>query len=198
MYSLSTRFSSACDRDHTRFVRPRVWLVSAPRDAVSQRVALFDDGLMNELLDCVAKTDGWRISTFPVSPCGSQLADVWAHTMASRKQHRGLKNFASLSQTFGVTMPGQWSPLEIHIVSLSVMRSMFRFAPEDECALLSKQIGNTHPRRALFASRWYRSPELEPEGTLTSADEDTYIRYFAPRSNQADETSSYVRDDFAD
>jgi hypothetical protein len=156
MYALALRCSPSAESKHIRRVRPRVWHVSAPRGVETQRLSLFDDALMTQLLDTVDATAGMHCPVFPRTPCGSQAADVWAHSMASRKQDHGRKNFAALSERFGVSL-NTWSPLEIYIAGLSSFRACFQWEREHEDRLLSNQLGS-HPRRAYYALSWLQLP----------------------------------------
>ena len=104
MYALAFRCTPSADSRHIKYLRPRVWDVSAPKDVHTQRVSLFDDELLTKLLVTIDATAGLHCPVFPRAPCGSQAAGVWAHNMASRKQDHGRKNFAALSERFGVAL----------------------------------------------------------------------------------------------
>jgi hypothetical protein len=172
MYALSLRCTPSADSQHIAYVRPRVWQVSAPKDIQTQRVSLFDDELMRKLLDTVDATAGLHCPVFARTPCGSQSADVWAHSMASRKQDDGRKNFAALSERFGVSL-NTWSPLEIYVASLSSFRACFQWSREHEERLLSNQLGS-HPRRAYYALSWIDLPrDMQKLGTLSIQGDET-------------------------
>ena len=126
MYALAMRGTTSADSLHINYVRPRVWHVAAPKDVQSQRVSLFEDNLMRSLLTTIDATAGLHCPVFPRVPCGSQAADVWAHSMASRKQDLAKKNFAALSERFGIAL-NTWSPLEIYIAGLSTFRACFHW-----------------------------------------------------------------------
>ena len=108
MYALALRCTPSADSRHIKFVRPRVWHVTAPRDVHTQRVSLFDDELMSRLLATIDATSGLHCPVFPRTPCGSQAADVWAHSMASRKQDHARIFLSHSARDFGMTT---WSPL---------------------------------------------------------------------------------------
>ena len=172
MYALALRCTPSADSHHIKYIRPRVWEVSAPKDIRSQRVSLFDDELMTKLLATIDATAGLRCPVFPRTPCGSQSADVWAHSMASRKQDHGRKNFAALSDRFGVAL-NTWSPLEIYIAGLSTFRACFRWDRAHEERLLSNQL-DSHPRRVYYALSWIDlPPNMQKLGTLSIQDDET-------------------------
>ncbi len=172
MYALTLRCSASADNQHITYLRPRVWRVAAPRDVHTQRVSLFDDELMTRLLSNIDATAGLHCPVFPRAPCGSQSADVWAHSMASRKQDHARKNFAALSERFGVAL-NTWSPLEIYIAGLSTFRASFQWDRAHEERLLSNQLGS-HPRRCYYALSWIDLPrDMLKLGQLSIQGEDT-------------------------
>lgn len=165
MFSLTLRWAPVADRAHIQLLRPRVWRVVAPTGDETQRVALFDDNLMEELLDTVEATTGLSSPVYPRTPCGSQAVDIWAHSMASRRGHRGCKNFAAMSDRFGIAL-NTWSPLEIYVASLSTFRASFDWEQEPGDTLLSRQLGS-HPRHAYYALHWIETPPgLRSVGSL--------------------------------
>ena len=173
MYALALRCTPSADSQHIKYVRPRVWHVAAPRDVHSQRVSLFDDALMTSLLATIDATAGLHCPVFPRVPCGSQSADVWAHSMASRKQNHGWKkNFAALSERFRVAL-ATWSPLEIYIAGLSSFRAYFQWDRVYEENLLCNQLGS-HPRRAYYALSWLElPPDTQKLGKLSVHGDET-------------------------
>ena len=172
MYALALRCTPSADSRHIKFVRPRVWEVSAPRDVHTQRVSLFDDELMTGLLATIDATVGLRCPVFPRVPCGSQAVDVWAHSMASRKQAHARKNFAALSERFGVAL-NTWSPLEIYIAGLSTFRACFHWDRTQEERLLANQLGS-HPRRVYYALSWIDFPrDMRKLGVLSIVEGET-------------------------
>ena len=126
---------------------------------------------MTKLLATIDATASPHCPVFPRTPCGSQSADVRAHSMASRKQDHGRKNFAALSDRFGVAL-NTWSPLEIYIAGLSTFRACFRWDRAHEERLLSNQLGS-HPRRVYYALSWIDLPNMQKLGTLSIQDDET-------------------------
>lgn len=184
MYALALRCTPSADSQHIKYVGPRVWHVSAPKDVQTQRVSLFDDDLTAKLLAVIDATAGLHCPVFPRTPCGSQSADVWAHSMASRKQDHALKNFAALSERFGVAL-NTWSPLEIYIASLSTFRACFQWDRTQEERLLANQLGS-HPRRVYYALSWIDLPrDMQKLGTLSIEGEDTL---FAEGNDRVEDT----------
>ena len=174
MYALAMRGTTSADSLHINYVRPRVWHVAAPKDVLSQRVSLFEDNLMRSLLTTIDATAGLHCPVFPRVPCGSQAADVWAHSMSSRKQDLAKKNFAALSERFGVAL-NTWSPLEIYIAGLSTFRACFQCNREHEEKLLSNQLGS-HPRRMYYALSWVDLPrDMRKLGTLSTEGGETLL-----------------------
>ena len=172
MYALALRCTPSADSHHIKYIRPRVWEVSAPRDVHTQRVSLFDDELMTRLLATIDATSGLHCPVFPRTPCGSQAADVWAHSMASRKQDHARKNFAALSERFGVAL-NTWSPLEIYIAGLSTFRACFHWDRTQEERLLANQLGS-HPRRVYYALSWIDFPrDMRKLGVLSIVEGET-------------------------
>jgi len=169
MYALALRCTPSADSRHIKYVRPRVWHVAAPKDVRSQRVSLFDDELMIRLLATIDATSGLHCPVFPRVPCGSQAADVWAHSMASRKQDLAKKNFAALSERFGIAL-NTWSPLEIYIAGLSTFRACFHWDRTHEEILLANQLG-AHPRRVYYALSCVELPQgMRKLGELSMED----------------------------
>ena len=172
MYALALRCTPSADSRHIKCIRPRVWHVTAPRDVHTQRVSLFDDELMSRLLATIDATSGLHCPVFPRTPCGSQAADVWAHSMASRKQDHARKNFAALSERFGVAL-NTWSPLEIYIAGLSTVRACFHCDRTQEERLLANQLGS-HPRRVYYALSWIDLPrDMRKLGVLSIVEGET-------------------------
>ena len=172
MYALALRCAPSADSQHIKYVRPRVWHVAAPKGVQSQRVSLFVDDLMAMLLATIDVTAGLHCPVFPRVPCGSQSADVWAHSMASRKQDLARKNFAALSERFGVAL-NTWSPLEIYIAGISTFRACFHWGRTQEERLLANQLGS-HPRRAYYALSWIdHTRDMRKLGTISIEDGET-------------------------
>ena len=175
MYSFSMRWPSVADGDHIKYVRPRVWKVTMPCGAETQRASLFEDPLVEMLLDTVGHTAELSTPVFPQLPCGSRHSEVWAHSYASRRCYRGVKNFAALCRRFGVDASVKWSPLDIYAVSMSVYRAMFTWRLEDEEELLCRQLGTRSGCRAHNSLRWFKCPVNAAlhEGALRSDGEKT-------------------------
>ena len=112
MYALTLRRSVLADRTHITYMSHRVWEVK-DRLATSPRVALFDDKLVERLLDNIDNTADFPTPLFSNCACGSHRTDDWAHGLASRKLYRGHTNFQALSATFNIAAGPQWTPLEI-------------------------------------------------------------------------------------
>lgn len=166
MYALAMRGTTSADSLHINYVRPRVWHVAAPKDVQSQRVSLFEDKFMRSLLTTIDATAGLHCPVFPRVPCGSQAADVWAHSMASRKQNLAKKNFAALSERCGIA-------LAIYIAGLSTFRACFHWDRTHEERLLADQLG-AHPRRVYYALSWVELPQgMRKLGELSVEDGDT-------------------------
>ena len=192
MYALALRCTPGADSLHIKYVRPRVWHVAAPKDVQSQRVSLFEDNLMRSLLATIDATAGLHCPVFPRVPCGSQAADVWAHSMASRKQDLAKKNFAALSERFGIAL-NTWSPLEIYIAGLSTFRACFHWDRTHEERLLANQLG-AHPRRVYYALSWIDFPQgMQKLGEL-SLDEAGETLFSAAAAEGNDVASDSGRD----
>ena len=174
MYALALRRSCVADGRHVTTVRPRVWLVSMPCGAATQRVALIEDSVVLALLQVVDATADKRTPVFPRCPCGSGKSDDWAHSYASRKHYRGTKNFGAMCQTFGLAAAAQWSPLDLYAVSMSVFWATFACSGEDEKELLMRQLGIKSGCRAHYSLRWFMCSE-QRLGTLRLDGADTYF-----------------------
>ena len=194
MFALALKWPTVADGDHIKYLRRRVWLVTIPSGVETQRVALFDDGLIEELLNTVACTDGLSTPVFPRLPCGSRGSEVWAHTYASRREHRGCKNFVALCRKFGVAAIERWSPLDIYAASMCVFHSLFDWSVDDECKLLSKQLGTQSACRAHYSLHWFRPSSShdsqESIGHLWLDGDDTS---FSARSIKDTETNLSTR-----
>ena len=164
MYALTLRRSVLADRAHITYVSPRVWEVK-DRLRTTSRVALFDDELMQQLLENVDVTTDFPTPLFPNCACGSHRTDDWAHGLASRKLYRGHTNFQALSVKFKIAAGPQWTPLEIYLVSLCVLRNSVTMPPHDECQLLMNQLGVKLPRNVFHHAHWFRMAHLTPVGT---------------------------------
>ena len=138
MFALSLRWPSVADGSRVTRIRARVWQVVMPCSASTQRVALFEDDLVIALLSTVQKTKSFPAPVFPKVPCGSCDSEVWAHSCASRKYHRGEKNFAALCGK--VDIGAAERPLDIYAISIQCFYSVFTWSAEDD-GLMTKQLG---------------------------------------------------------
>ena len=112
--------------------------------------------------------------------------------MASRKQDLARKNFAALSERFGVAL-STWSPLEIYIAGLSTFRACFRWRRTQEERLLANQSG-AHPRRVYYALSWIDFPQgMQKLGEL-SLDEAGETLFSAAAAEGNDVASDRWRD----
>ena len=110
MYAFALRWPSVADGDHIKYARARVWKVTMPCGAETERASLFDDNLVEMLLGTISSMSDISVPVFPQLPCGSRHSEVWAHSYASRKCNRGIKNFAALCRRFGVDANPKWAP----------------------------------------------------------------------------------------
>ena len=172
MYALTLRRSVLADRAHITYVSPHVWEVK-DRLVTAQRIALFDDKLVESLLNNVDRTADFPTPLFPNSPCGSHRTDAWAHGLASRKLDRGHTNFQAISKKLNVAARPQWTPLEIYLVSLCVLRNSIMIAPYDECAMLMHQLGVQLPKNVFHHAHWFRMESAAPIGSAIIKDGQT-------------------------
>lgn len=156
MFALSLKWPTVADGEHIEYVRPRVWLVGMPCGAKTQRASLFEDSLLEALLNTVARTAELPIPVFPRLPCGSRDSEVWAHSYASRKHHRDEKNFVALCRKFAVAAGEAWSPLDIYAASICIFDAMFTWSAVDEDAMLSRQLGTKSAARAHYSLHWFK------------------------------------------
>lgn len=174
MYALTLRRSVLADRTHITSLSPRVWEVK-DRLVTAPRIAIFDDKLVERLLDNVDNTADFPTPLFPNCACGSHRTDDWAHGLASRRLYRGHTNFQALSAAFNVAAGPQWTPLEIYLVSLCVLRNSIMFAPHDECTMLMHQLGVKLPKNVFHHAHWFRMESLTPIGMAAIKDDQTYF-----------------------
>ena len=154
MFALGLRRSALASKDHVKHVRPRIWQVETPT-CTSQRVSLFDDALTQALLDKVEGTANMATPLYPNAPCGSHRVDDWAHGLAKRKLFRGHTNFQALSVDFSVDAGPSWTPQEIFLASLGVMRATFLMDAKDELQLLMNQLGLATPKSCYYHANWF-------------------------------------------
>jgi hypothetical protein len=178
MFALSLRWS--CVIESIFHIQPRIWSVTTPKHIATQRVSMFGDGLMNELLQVIRATRGLKHKVLPRTPCGSDCVDVWSHTKASRKTSPHPKtNFATLIDSFELSL-NKWNPTRIADVSLSLFYSSFDWEKADEETLLRNQLA-AHPKHAYFAIHKVDPPkENKRIGRLSIQNGYTY---FEPYTN---------------
>ena len=99
MYSLGLRRGAAVEACKCTG-RPRVWVAEGSRDHRSERISLFGDDTVRELLRMVEATRDYPRPNFPRAACGSAAVDVWCHSLASRKEYRGRTNFEAVADRF--------------------------------------------------------------------------------------------------
>jgi len=155
MYALTLRRAAAAERSQVRRVAPRIWEAEGSRKHRSERVSLFGDDLVDALLAVAEETKDLPTPTFPTVPCGSARVDVWCHSFASRKHHRGLSNFQALSKQFMLCAGEQWAPNEVYLASVAVFRRKFRFESSGACGVLAAQLGLKTIKNALYVSQVY-------------------------------------------
>ena len=172
MFALSLQRPTTAHSSCIRYLRPRIWEVSTPYGTTTQRAALLEDELVSDLLITIDATEGHPTPVFPRTPCSSIGVDGWAHAMASRKDHRGMKNFAALLAKFG--LPPLKSPFEIYQLSLWCFMGSFSFDDGDQCALLASQHGC---KRVCPTMRFYRQPPTITDsiGELRIVERETYF-----------------------
>ena len=166
MYALTLRRAAAADIAQVRRLAPRIWEAEGSRKHRSERIALLDDELVEALLAAVQETKCLPTPTFPIAPCGSDRADVWCHSFASRKQFRGQSNFEALSKQFELGVGEHWAPNEIYMVSVAVFRRKFRFEPSSACCILATQLGLKTLKNALYVSQMYACGSEDEEGRI--------------------------------
>jgi len=154
MFALTLRRSALADRAHIIYVSPRIWQVK-DRLCTSERAALFDDNLIHKLLDLIDMAADFPTPLFPNCVCGSKRVDDWAHGLASRKLYRGHTNFQALSLEFNLAVGPKWTPLEIYLVSLCLVRNRFSIAVHDECFMMMNQLGVSTSKHVLRNSDSY-------------------------------------------
>jgi len=170
MFALSLQRPTSAHATSIQYLRPRVWVVSTPYGACTQRAALLDDELVGELLTTIGATAGHPTPVFPKTPCGSTDIDGWVHAMASRRGHRGMKNFVALLADFG--LPALKSPFEIYQLSLFCFTCCFIINDRDRRALLASQQGCKRAPPALRLS-WLPQTIGDPFGELNIEGRDT-------------------------
>ncbi len=156
MYGLTLRRGLAAEESQVKYVGPRVWEAEGSRRHRSERVALFDDSVIEALLDIVKQTEDYPTPTFPKVACGSAAPEVWCHSLASRKEYRGKTNFEAVVDHFRLSPCGKLAPNEIYLVAAGVFRGRFSFDYADAARILSSQLGLKTVKMAFYVSQQYR------------------------------------------
>ena len=154
MYALTLRRGAAAEEAEVRFVGPRVWEAEGSRKHRSERVALFEDDLVRDLLQMVEITSDFPKSSFPKVACGSSLVEVWCHSLASRKPYRGKTNFEAVCQHFHLHADAL-TPNSIYLAAAAVFRGLFAIDPSEVVCVLSAQLGLKTFQTALYVSQRY-------------------------------------------
>jgi hypothetical protein len=172
MFALCLQRPMSANARYVQYVRPRIWQVTTPYGTSTQRAALFDDELIEALLNTIDLTAELPTPVFPRAPCGSNDTDVWAHSFASRKRHRGLKNFPALCSDFGL-WPLKY-PFEIYQLSMYAFVCAFALRESDRRSLLAFQLGSKRAPSALCVP-WFAQPLTERIGELRIEGGDTFF-----------------------
>ena len=161
MYALTLRRGAAAEEAQVRHLRPCVWEAEGSRKHRSERVALFEDNLVQDLLHMVEQTKDYPRPNYPRVACGSALPEVWCHALASRKaclpQCRGLTNFEAVVNHFHLSPweRGKLAPNEIYLVAAGAFKARFTFSYADAALVLSSQLGLKTVKMAFFVSQQY-------------------------------------------
>ena len=91
MFSLCLQRPSFATPRCVTHVRPRIWQVTTSYGTSTQKVSLFEDDVIESLLETIANTENLDAPVYPKTPCRSTDADVWASSYASRRHHSGKK-----------------------------------------------------------------------------------------------------------
>ena len=150
-------------------VRPRIWRVTTAYGTSTQKVSLFEDDVIGSLLKVIGDTESLDAPVYPKTPCRSKDSDVWAHSFASRRHHRGKKNFAAFVSDFN--LGPLHSPMVVYKIGLDTFWSAFLIRVVDSQGLLASQLGRQR-------SPW--SPPVEAlngheHGELRIADGNTFF-----------------------
>ena len=126
MFALCLQRPSFAHARYVEHVRSRVWQVTTTYGTRTQKVALFDDDVIELLLKVIGDTEGLDAPVYPKSPCRSNDADVWASSFASRRQHRGRKNCAAFVADHG--LGNMRSAMDVYKTGLQAFWGAFLFA----------------------------------------------------------------------
>ena len=138
MFALCLQRPSFAHAHCLELLRPRVWQVTTSYGTSTQKASLFDDDVMKSLLEVVSASEGLLAPVYPKAPCRSNEADVWAHSFASRRHHRGRKNFGAFVADFCLDVQ---SPMDIYKIGLHTFWQAFRIREIYSKDLLASQIG---------------------------------------------------------
>ena len=139
MFALCLQRPSFANGRCVEHVRPRIWKITTPYGTSTQKVSLFEDDAIESLLKVIGDTEGLDAPVYPKSPCRSNDADVWASSFASRRQHRGRKNFAAFVADHG--LGNMRSAMDVYKTGLQTFWSVFFIREVDSKALLASQLG---------------------------------------------------------
>ena len=138
MFALCLQRPSFANGRCVEHVAPRIWKVTTTYGTSTQKVSLFEDDAIESLLKVIGDTEGLPFPVYPKTPCRSNEADVWAHSYASRRHHRGVKNFAAFVADFGLDVQ---SPMDIYKIGLHTYWQAFRIREVESEELLASQLG---------------------------------------------------------
>ena len=169
MFALCLQRPSFANARCVTYMRPRVWRVTTSYGTSTQKVSLFEDGAIESILMVICDTDNSEAPVYPKIPCRSTDADVWAHSFASRRHHRGKKNFAAFVSDFGIG-PLQ-SPMDVYKRGLGTFWSAFLIRDADSSELLASQLGR---QRAPWSQPVVQHNGSE-DGELSIIGGDTYV-----------------------
>ena len=139
MFALCLQRPSFANSRCVEYVRPRIWQVTTSYGTSTQKVSLFEDSVIESLLKVIGDTEGLDAPVYPKSPCRSNDADVWASSFASRRQHRGRKNFAAFVADHG--LGNMRSAMDVYKTGLQAFWGVFFIREVDSKALLASQLG---------------------------------------------------------
>jgi hypothetical protein len=136
------------------------WLVTSTMKGAksSRRVSLLPHETMQALLLCIDESKNMKASLYPATPCGSTDGRAWACGPASRQlmtpaamaAKEGLavrpKNFAAISEAFGLSASPSWTTNTMCAASRAVFQASFEWSGEETASILTSQYGlaNSH------------------------------------------------------
>ena len=138
MFALCLQRPSFANGRFVEHARPRIWKITTSYGTSTEKVSLFEDDAIESLLNVISGTEGLLSPVYPKAPCRSNEADVWAHSYASRRHHRGVKNFAAFVADFGLDVQ---SPMDIYKIGLHTYWQAFRIRDVESEELLASQLG---------------------------------------------------------